>query len=136
MKKIVPLFLAASLSMLPASAAEAAGFSDLTDRSDIIAAEALRLMGVMDGYGNGSFRTNAQLTRVHITGYGNFAKITDGAKQVYGGYSGDRYYYVLKGAGGNIPATNPTRLSKSWMTLWARGARAARLFPDKGRRPL
>lgn len=70
MKKILSLFLAAALSaslfILPASAAGAAGFSDLTDRSDIIAAEALRLMGVMDGYGNGSFRPGAQLTRAQF----------------------------------------------------------------------
>lgn len=33
------------------------------------------------------------------TTYDNFAKITDGAKQVYGGYSKDSYYYVLKNDG-------------------------------------
>lgn len=38
-------------------------------------------------------------TYSHTTTYDNFAKITDGAKQVYGGYSNDSYYYVLKNDG-------------------------------------
>lgn len=70
MKKILSLFLALALASAlfvpPASAAEAAGFSDLTDRSDIIAAEALRLMGVMDGYSDGGFRPGARLTRAQF----------------------------------------------------------------------
>lgn len=70
MKKILSLFLAAALAsallILPVPAAKAAGFSDLTDRSDIIAAEALRLMGVMDGYSDGSFRPGARLTRAQF----------------------------------------------------------------------
>lgn len=69
-KKILSLFLAAALAasalILPASAAENGRFSDLTDRSAIQAAEALRLMGVMDGYGDGTFRPGAQLTRAQF----------------------------------------------------------------------
>lgn len=69
-KKILSLFLAAALAasalLLPAEAAGNGRFSDLTDRSVIQAAEALRLMGVMDGYGDGTFRPNAQLTRAQF----------------------------------------------------------------------
>ena len=67
MKKIVSLLLAAALAAsLLVFPAEAAGFSDVTDPALLRAAESLRLMGVMDGYGDGSFRPNAQLTRAQF----------------------------------------------------------------------
>lgn len=70
MKRILTLLLAAALAaslfVSPASAAETQNFSDLTDRSAVSAAETLRLMGVMDGYGDGSFRPGARLTRAQF----------------------------------------------------------------------
>jgi len=68
MKKILSLFLAAALtaSLLILPAAAAGGFSDLSGHSDVAAAETLRLMGVMDGYGDGSFQPNTQLTRAQF----------------------------------------------------------------------
>lgn len=69
MKKLLSLFLAAALAaslLAVPAAAEAVRFSDLPDASDIQAAEALRLMGVMDGYGDGTFRPNGTLTRAQF----------------------------------------------------------------------
>ncbi len=70
-KRILSLLLltalAASLLLQPAQAAPAAvRFSDLGDSSSIQAAETLRLMGVMSGYADGTFRPNAQLTRAQF----------------------------------------------------------------------
>lgn len=67
MKRILSLLLAAALAAsLLVFPAEAAGFSDVTDPALLRAAESLRLMGVMDGYGDGSFRPNVQLTRAQF----------------------------------------------------------------------
>ena len=42
--------------VIPAGAAETARFSDLADTSAATAVESLRIMGVLDGYGDGTFR--------------------------------------------------------------------------------
>lgn len=58
----------ASLLVVPAGAASAATtrFSDITDNYTATAIETLRLMGVLDGYGDGTFRPNAVLTRAQF----------------------------------------------------------------------
>ena len=58
----------ASLLVVPAGAASAATtrFSDITDNYTATAVETLRLMGVLDGYGDGTFRPNAVLTRAQF----------------------------------------------------------------------
>lgn len=69
-KRILSLLLltalAASLLVLPAqAAAPAARFSDLGSVS-AATVEPLRLMGVMDGFSDGSFRPNGQVTRAQF----------------------------------------------------------------------
>ena len=58
----------ASLLVVPAGAASAATtrFSDITDNYTATAVETLRLMGVLDGYSDGTFRPNAALTRAQF----------------------------------------------------------------------
>ena len=58
----------ALLLVVPAGAASAATtrFSDITDNYTATAVETLRLMGVLDGYGDGTFRPNAVLTRAQF----------------------------------------------------------------------
>ena len=58
----------ASLLVVPAGAASVATtrFSDITDNYTATAVETLRLMGVLDGYGDGTFRPNAVLTRAQF----------------------------------------------------------------------
>lgn len=70
-KRILSLLLlaalAASLMTLPAMAARDPNrFTDLYDNAAVMSVEALRLMGVMDGYADGSFRPGGELTRAQF----------------------------------------------------------------------
>ena len=66
-RRILSLLLAVctavSLLALPAGAATSGTvtFSDVSDRDTAMAAESLRLMGVLDGYGDGTFRPGTSL---------------------------------------------------------------------------
>lgn len=63
---LLALVMAASLLVMPAGAAETTQFSDVSDKSTATAIETLRLMGVLDGYGNGTFRPEGKLTRAQF----------------------------------------------------------------------
>ena len=69
-KRLLSLLLTAcmavSLLVLPASAAETVTFSDVQDRDTAVAVETLRLMGVLDGYQDGSFRPETPLNRAQF----------------------------------------------------------------------
>ena len=70
MKRFLSFLLAAvmasSLLVLPAGAAEVVRFSDVTDQNTIMAVESLRLMGVLDGYNDNTFRPGAALNRAQF----------------------------------------------------------------------
>ena len=70
MKRILSFLLAAvmaaSLLALPAGAADVVRFSDVTDRNTVMAVESLRLMGVLDGYNDNTFRPGAALNRAQF----------------------------------------------------------------------
>ena len=65
---LLSVSMLASLLVVPAGAASAATtrFSDITDNYTATAVETLRLMGVLDGYSDGTFRPNAALTRAQF----------------------------------------------------------------------
>ena len=65
---LLAISMLGSLLTVPAGAASAATtrFSDITDNYTATAIETLRLMGVLDGYGDGTFRPNAVLTRAQF----------------------------------------------------------------------
>ena len=71
-KRMITLFLAVcmavSLLAVPAGAANPAAvtFSDIGDRSTAVAVESLRLLGVLDGYGDGTFRPGTVLNRAQF----------------------------------------------------------------------
>ena len=69
-KRIFTLLLTAgmliSILVVPAAAAENKRFSDVSDQNTAIAIESLRLMGVLDGYGDGTFRPSNRLTRAQF----------------------------------------------------------------------
>lgn len=71
MKKRICIWLL-SISMLvsvlavPAGAASVSRFSDVPDSYTATAVETLRLMGVLDGYGDGTFRPNTALNRAQF----------------------------------------------------------------------
>ena len=58
--------MAVSLLVLPASAVETVTFTDVQDRETAVAVETLRLMGVLDGYQDGSFRPETTLNRAQF----------------------------------------------------------------------
>lgn len=65
---ILAVCMAVSLLAVPAGAAGAktVTFSDVGDRTTAMAVESLRLLGVLDGYSDGTFRPGAGLTRAHF----------------------------------------------------------------------
>lgn len=65
---LLSVSMLALLLVVPAGAASAATtrFSDITDNYTATAVETLRLMGVLDGYGDGTFRPNTVLTRAQF----------------------------------------------------------------------
>lgn len=69
-KRVLGLFLAVCLTVtalvVPAAAAETVRFSDIHDQSTVTAVESLRLLGVLDGYADGTFRPDAVLTRAQF----------------------------------------------------------------------
>ncbi len=68
-KRLFALLLAAALMLaLPVTAAEpVTRFSDISGSgTEAMTVESLRLMGVMDGYANGTFRPNGELTRAQF----------------------------------------------------------------------
>lgn len=70
-KRLLSLLLAAVLAAslaLPAAAANSSNgrFSDISVGPTAKAVESLRLMGVLDGYSNGTFRPEGQLTRAQF----------------------------------------------------------------------
>ncbi len=69
-KRLLSLLLAGVMTcllVLPAAAAAPTNrFSDVSDANLIMSVETLRLMGVLDGYSNGTFRPDTQLTRAQF----------------------------------------------------------------------
>ena len=64
---LLTVVLALSALAIPTGAAsETTSFSDVSDRTTALAIETLRLMGVLDGYGDGTFRPDRQLTRAQF----------------------------------------------------------------------
>ena len=63
---VTALILTAGLLVTPASAAGATRFADIPDQTTATAVEVLRLMGVLDGYGDGTFRPGAILNRAQF----------------------------------------------------------------------
>lgn len=71
MKKRILIWLLAismlgSLLTVPAGAAAVTKFSDVSDSYTATAVETLRLMGVLDGYGDGTFRPDTVLNRAQF----------------------------------------------------------------------
>ena len=63
---LLSVSMLASLLVVPAGAAATTQFSDVSDNYTATAIETLRLMGVLDGYGDGTFRPGAVLTRAQF----------------------------------------------------------------------
>ena len=60
---LLAISMLGSLLTVPAGAAAVTKFSDVSDSYTATAVESLRLMGVLDGYGDGTFRPYQDVTR-------------------------------------------------------------------------
>ena len=63
---LLALVMAASALAVPAFAADTGRFSDVADQDTALAIETLRLMGALDGYPDGTFRPEGNLTRAQF----------------------------------------------------------------------
>ena len=63
---LLAISMLGSLLMVPAGAAAVTKFSDVSDSYTATAVETLRLMGVLDGYGDGTFRPDTVLNRAQF----------------------------------------------------------------------
>jgi len=118
-KRILSLLLAAvlaaSLLSLPAQAA-AARFSDL-DGGLAATVEPLRLLGVMDGFSDGSFRPRAQLTRAQ------FCKMAVHALDAEDGLGLYRAVTIY-------PDVKPSHWAAAYINMAAKGLNAISGFSD------
>ena len=116
-KRILALLLALALSTslltLPASA------GNFTDVSGDTAAsvEVLRLMGVLDGYGDGTFRPATQLNRAQFCKMVTY--LTDGGSEL------GKYQAITI-----FPDVKPSHWASAYVNLAARGAKVIAGFPD------
>lgn len=120
-KRIITALLALTMLVttlvVPAGAAETKKFSDLSDQKTSLAAETMRLMGVLDGYGDGTFRPNANLNRAQ------FCKMVTYAMAA-GGELG-RYRTVTV-----FPDVKPSHWAASYINLAAQGKHVIAGYPD------
>ena len=63
---LLAISMLGSLLTVPAGAAAVTKFSDVSDSYTATAVESLRLMGVLDGYGDGTFRPDTILNRAQF----------------------------------------------------------------------
>ena len=63
---LLALTMAVSALAVPVSAAETGRFSDVSDQDTTLAIETLRLIGALDGYPDGTFRPEGNLTRAQF----------------------------------------------------------------------
>ena len=63
---LLAISMLGSLLTVPAGAAAVTKFSDVSDSYTATAVESLRLMGVLDGYGDGTFRADDPIDRAEV----------------------------------------------------------------------
>ena len=121
MKKRVASLLTAfllTLTLFPAVAlAAGSAFRDITDSATATAAESLRLMGVLDGYGDGTFRPEGTLNRAQ------FCKMvinTIGAEKQLGRYASVTVF----------PDVKPSYWAAPYINLAAKGEKIVAGYAD------
>ena len=114
---LLAVCLAASLLVVPAAAVGTVRFSDVTYPDTAAAVETLRLMGVLDGYGDGSFRPAAQLNRAQ------FCKM---AVYAMGGESELGLYRTVT----VFPDVKPSHWAAAYVNLAAKGRNVIAGYPD------
>lgn len=114
---LLALVMTVSLLAVPAGAAETARFSDVPDQGTAAAIETLRLMGVLDGYGDGTFRPGNQLTRAQFCKMAAYAMNGKNELGLYGTVT-------------IFPDVRPSHWASSYINLAARGKAVIAGYPD------
>lgn len=114
---LLTVALALSTLVLPAGAAETTEFSDVSDRTTALAVETLRLMGVLDGYGDGTFRPDRQLTRAQFCKMAAYAM---GAENELGLYNTITVF----------PDVRPSHWAAGYINMAAKGKNIIAGYPD------
>lgn len=116
---VLTVCMAVSLLAMPAGAVTAgtATFSDVTDSSSVTAIETLRLMGVLDGYSNGTFRPNGTLTRAQFC---KMAVYACNAASRLGNYRSTTIF----------PDVKPSHWASSYINLAAKGQKIIAGYAD------
>lgn len=106
------------LLAVPATAAPATTtFSDITDRETAVAVESLRLMGVLDGFGNNTFRPDGVLTRAQFCKMAVYAM--NGSGEL------GRYRTVTV-----FPDVKPSHWAAPYINMAAKGKQIIAGYPD------
>lgn len=63
---LLSILILVTTCIIPVSAASVSRFSDISNPNTAVTIEALRLMGVLDGYSDGTFRPDGKLTRAQF----------------------------------------------------------------------
>lgn len=105
--------MSVSLLTLPAAASVVVSFNDIGDHTTAVAAECLRLLGAMDGYGGGTFNPEGQVTRAQFCKMATFA-IKDGESQL------SRYRTVTV-----FPDVKPSHWAAPYINLASDASRGA-----------
>ena len=114
---LLAVCMAASLLAVPTAAADTVRFSDISDRDTAAAVESLRLMGVLDGYGDGSFRPAAQLNRAQFCKMAVYAMNGESELGLY------RTVTVF-------PDVKPSHWAASFINMAAKGKTIISGYPD------
>ena len=113
---VLAIILVVSTLVLPASAATVQ-FSDVADANTATAVEVLRLMGVLDGYGDGSFRPDTILNRAQFCKMATYA--TDSSGEL------GRYRTVTI-----FPDVKPSHWASAYINMAAKGRGIISGYPD------
>ena len=107
---LLAVCMAVSLLAVPAGAANAktVTFSDVGDRTTAMAVESLRLLGVLDGYGDGTFRPGTVLNRAQFCKMAVYAM--DGGDEL------GRYRTVTV-----FPDVKPSHWAAAYINMAAKG---------------
>lgn len=102
---------------LPAGAAATSRFSDVSDQNMALTVESLRLMGVLDGYSDGTFRPSAQLTRAQFCKMASYAMNGQNELGLYKSVT-------------IFPDVKPSHWAASYINLAAKGKAIIAGYPD------
>lgn len=114
---VLSVILLIPVLAVPASAGEVTHFSDVTDQTTASTIEVLRLMGVLDGYADGTFRPAGQLTRAQFCKMATYATDSEASLGKY------RTSTIF-------PDVKPSHWAAAYINLAAKGKGIIAGYPD------